>query len=84
MPKCPKCNAEINHLDAKVQETSIYVVWLPASEEEKKDPDYDSETGLIWVEDKVGIVNESYTCPVCGRELTQDDKEAAKILKGGE
>jgi len=84
MPKCPKCNAEIDHLDAVTTERTIYVVSLPTSEQEKQDQGYDVGTGLIWVMNKVCPVSDSYTCPVCGREIAQDDEEVAKILKGDE
>lgn len=84
MAKCPKCNADIDHLEAIASERTTYVVRFPVDEEEKGLYDCDVETGLLWIVNTVEGEQRSFVCPVCTRELTKDGEEAAKILKGGE
>lgn len=87
MAKCPKCGAEISHVVSTTIETYHYVVRLPESEEEKADPDYDSDAGLIWVDDSDwgdNVEDAPFICPKCEGEISDDPMVIKKLLEGGE
>jgi len=83
MPKCPKCKAEIDHLEATSKDTFRFMVRLPVSGVEKVNEHYDVGTGLIWHERMTYISSEdSYVCPSCQQEVAQDEYEVVNILRG--
>jgi uncharacterized protein (UPF0212 family) len=73
MPKCPKCEEEIDYLEYECEEVSIYIVRLSPSGERLEWERVDSET----VEE-----SDTYTCPECGAEIAHDYSEAVAFLKG--
>lgn len=84
MLKCPNCELEIDHVICETSELYRYVVRLPKDEKEKEETEYDPDTGLmcVFVEDG-STVEDKYICPLCRKEIAQDEEEVAKFLKGG-
>jgi ribosomal protein S27AE len=73
MPKCPKCEKEINYLEYECEEVSIYAVSLSDDRDKLEWERVDSET----VEEP-----DTYTCPECGAEIAHHYSEAVAFLKG--
>jgi ribosomal protein S27AE len=73
MPKCPKCDKEIDYLEYECEEVSIYAVSLSDDGDKLEWERVDGET----VEDQ-----DTYTCPKCGAEIAHHYSEAVAFLKG--
>jgi ribosomal protein S27AE len=73
MPKCPKCEKEIDYLGYECEEVSTYAVSLSPNRERLEWERVDSET----VEE-----SDTYTCPECGAEIAHHYSEAVAFLKG--
>jgi len=72
MPKCPKCEKEIDCLTYECEEISTYIVRLSPSGERLEWERVDSET----------LENpDIYTCPECGEEIAHHYSEAVAFLK---
>lgn len=84
MPKCPNCELEIDHVISETNEFFRLVLRLPENDKEKEEVEYDPDTGLmsVFIEDSI-IVEDKYICPLCRKEIAQDEEEVAKFLKGG-
>lgn len=84
MLKCPICSLEIDHIKCVTTEYTHYVVRLPADDNEKIHLGYDPDTGLMWVQDtSTSPVEDKYICPLCHKEIAQDEEGVVKFLKGG-
>lgn len=83
--KCPICNLEIDHIVCETTEFYRHIVRLPKDEAEKDETEYDPDSNLMHVviEDST-IVEDKYICPICRKEIFQDEGEILKFLKGGE
>ena len=67
MPKCPKCNKEIDHLHDYVKGWKYYQYFAKG--------DYDDE-GFI----PDDFADEEYDCPECGETLFTQEEDADKFL----
>ena len=73
MPKCPKCEKEIDYLVYECEEISTYMVRLSPNRQRLEWERADCET----LEDP-----DTYTCPECGTEIAHHYSEAVAFLKG--
>jgi len=84
MPKCSICGLEIDHVICETSEYYRNIVRLPKDDKEKGETDYDPDAGLMWVYVEDGcFVEDKYICPLCRKEIAQDEGEVARFLKGG-
>ena len=75
MPRCPKCNEEIDHLEN----------FVPAIERYDFTVDEDGNTDYYSVGESLSTTgDEEYCCPKCGECLCTLESEAINILKGKE
>jgi ssDNA-binding Zn-finger/Zn-ribbon topoisomerase 1 len=72
MAKCPKCGAEIDHLDYYEVSEVLYEA------EYYGDVNYADlrEAEVIFVKEQY------YRCPKCGETVAEDENEANEIIKG--
>lgn len=75
MPNCPKCNAEIDHLDQFVPAEAKFKFFLDKKNGEPK-AHFLAHTNFEEDGD--------FECPECGETLTSDEEDALAILKGAQ
>lgn len=71
MPKCHRCNAEIEFLKCLVSEYGMYRM---RADVHSDGPDYEKEEGFEFIAEK-------YSCPECGNLLFEDEHEALEFLR---
>jgi len=74
MPTCPKCGKEIDHLNQ----------FAPAEMRFKFTVGKDGESHSVPLGPSTFEAEEDFECPECQELLTNDEEDAARILKGEE
>lgn len=71
MPNCPKCGADIDHLDYSAYELVRYEFW--AGRKGRYIRHYHADVDGTTID---------YDCPACGANLFHSHDDALKFLKG--